>query len=241
MSRSTPAVTWLGHATFFLETPGGEQLLVDPWLADNPSCPEEYQEVEPDGILLTHGHSDHVANLEAAAARSNGPIVAIFELGEWVKSTGVAEERVVQMNKGGTTRLEGLGVEVTMTDARHSSAVVEEDGVRYAGEPAGYVVHFSDDLSLYIAGDTCLFPGMELIARLHDPDAAVLPIGDHFTMDPEAAALACELLEIDTVVPCHWGTFPLLTGTPEQLEEELDRRGVETDVASLEPGERWRR
>jgi L-ascorbate metabolism protein UlaG (beta-lactamase superfamily) len=231
------SVTWLGHATFLFETAEGKKILVDPWMKENPKCPEEFYEVTPDAILLTHGHFDHVGDLFPTIERSSGPVVATFELGAWIQNKGVDADRVVQMNKGGTFELEGLGVSVTMTDARHSSGYVEEDGtIVYLGEPAGLVLHFDGGPSIYVAGDTCLFSGMEFIQELYEPEVSILPIGDHFTMDPKAAAIACRLLGSDHVIPAHYGTFGALTGTPDQLKEALDEQGLSTEVHALEPG-----
>lgn len=230
-------ITWLGHSTFLIETPEGKKILLDPWVQGNPECPEEYNDVDVDGILITHGHNDHIGDVFECAERCNGPIVGIFDLTSWLGIKGVAEEKLVGMNKGGSVSLDELEIKVTMTDARHSSSFQTEDGeLIYLGEPAGFVVEFSNGESLYIAGDTCLFGDMEWIAELYEPKTAILPIGDHFTMDPRQAAYACELMGIQEVIPCHFATFGLLTGTPEQLREELAAIGEDTKVIELEPG-----
>jgi L-ascorbate metabolism protein UlaG (beta-lactamase superfamily) len=137
------------------------------------------------------------------------------------------------MNKGGS-QIAG-GVRVTMTDARHSSGFVENGQMVYMGEPAGFVIHLEDQRSIYFAGDTCLFGDMRLIGDLYAPQIAFLPIGDRFTMDPAAAARACEWLGVRQVVPMHWGTFPMLTGTPAELKTLVEPRGIQ--VLELKPGE----
>jgi L-ascorbate metabolism protein UlaG (beta-lactamase superfamily) len=233
-------ITWLGHSTFVLQTPAGKKLLVDPWLAGNPKCPEAHHETACDAILCTHGHNDHIGNVVDAFGRCSGPLVGIFELTTWLSNAkGLAGDRMVGMNRGGSTKLDAVGVSVTMTDARHSSTFVDDDGtIVPLGEASGYVVGFEGGLKVYHAGDTSLFGDMALIKELWAPDVAILPIGDHFTMDPRQAAYACELLGVKAVIPCHYGTFPLLTGTPAALGEELSKRGLgdKVKLITLEPG-----
>jgi L-ascorbate metabolism protein UlaG (beta-lactamase superfamily) len=237
MNAQAIGLTWLGHATFLVRTPEGKTVLVDPWLAGNPKCPKSFHDTASDAILVTHGHSDHVGDAVPAAGRCSGSVVGIYDLTVWLGAKGVAAGKLAGMNKGGTVALPGLKLSVTMTDARHSSSFVEEDGsIVYLGEPAGYVIGFSNGDSLYIAGDTSLFGDMEWIGRLYRPRAAILPIGDLFTMDPRAAAHACKLLGVETVVPSHYGTFPALTGTPEQFRKELAVLGLPVRVLELEVG-----
>src|ERR1041384_479633 len=226
------SITWLGHSTFIVRTPGGKRLLFDPWLSSNPSCPDAMKKPpNVDLILASHGHFDHIEDLVACARESGAPVVGIFELCDWLSRKGIAN--AAPMNKGGSQDI--LGLRVTMTDARHSSGYFDNGHMVYMGEPAGFVVRLEDGMSIYFAGDTCLFGDMRLIAELHAPAIAFLPVGDRFTMGPTEAAKACELLGVRQIVPMHWGTFPLLPGTRGALKQLGASRGVQ--VVDLQPGE----
>jgi L-ascorbate metabolism protein UlaG (beta-lactamase superfamily) len=221
------SLTWLGHATFRLDSAGGKRIYVDPFLNGNPKCPEN--EVSPervDVIALTHGHGDHVGDTIELAKTFSCTVVAPVELADWLGSQGVEDTR--DPNKGGTVDVDG--VKFTLTNAFHSSS--NNEGM-YTGEPCGIVVTLENGTKVYFAGDTCVFGDMQLIGRLYAPDVAVLPIGGHYTMDPKEASVALELLGTKRCVPCHYGTFPVLTGTPDELAELAP--GV--DVARLEPGD----
>jgi L-ascorbate metabolism protein UlaG (beta-lactamase superfamily) len=221
-------VTWLGHASFRLDSPSGKRIYVDPWL-DNPKCPEAEKNPERvDVIAITHGHSDHVGSTMDLMKRFSPKIVAIIEITDWLEGQGIDVGEVPGPNKGGTVEVDG--VSFTLTHAFHSSSW--NDG-RYLGEACGIVVGFDDGTSIYFAGDTCVFGDMQLIARIYSPDVAVLPIGGHFTMDPQEAAVALELLGVKRCIPCHYGTFPLLKGSPDELRELS--HGVE--IITPEPGE----
>jgi len=209
-------------------------VLIDPWVTGNPVVTDEHRDPGPaDVFLLTHGHSDHIGDVvELASKHSPEAVLAMVELGGYLEGKGM--QKVVGYNKGGTA--EAAGLRFTLVDAHHSSSFGEQDGtIVYTGEPAGCIVHLEDDRRLYIAGDTCVFGDMALIGRLYKPDVAVLPIGGYFTMDPYEAAEAIRLLGVKKVVPCHYGTFPLLAGTPDQLRNEAeDVSGLE--VLDTEPG-----
>ncbi len=224
--------TWLGHATFLFRSPGGKQILVDPWVATNPACPEPAKRVgELDLILVTHGHQDHTGDAVSIGRSSGARVVAPHELAVWLQGKGL--QNVTGMNPGGT--LNALGLSITMVPAMHSSSIVEDGQTIYLGVATGYVVRFEDGVTIYFAGDTAVFGDMRLIGEMYRPAIGFLPIGDHYTMGPEQAAAACGLLGIKQVVPMHYGTFPALTGTPARLRELVEPRGVQ--VLEMKPGE----
>lgn len=226
-------LTWLGHGTFSATTEEGRTLLLDPWVDNNPACPEALrQSVVPDAMLITHGHFDHMGDAVALARRHAPEVVCIFETAHWLEKYGVL--KIHPMNKGGSLDL--FDVRITMVHADHSAGVMDDGEMVYGGEPVGYVLQFRSGFTLYFAGDTGIFGDMKLIADLYRPDAACLPIGDLFTMGPREAALACRLLGVKTVIPMHWGTFEALTGTPEALRAAA-RDLPDLKVVSLKPGE----
>ena len=229
------ALTWLGHAAFRFDTPGGKRVYIDPFLA-GPTCPDGEKEPERvDLIALTHGHDDHVGSTVELARRFGCPVIAQVELRGWLSTKGLSADIpgvAEAANKGGTVDVDGI--RITLTNAHHSSSTFEDGRFLYLGEPAGLVIEAENGTKLYFAGDTCVFGDMQLIGRIYEPDVAVLPIGDHYTMGPREAAVALELLGVRRCVPCHYGTFPLLTGTPQRLRE-LAPSGVE--VLAPEPGE----
>jgi L-ascorbate metabolism protein UlaG (beta-lactamase superfamily) len=229
---SALSITWLGHATFIITTPEGRRIVTDPWLEGNPRCPPDRRRIEKaDLILLSHGHSDHSGDVVSVARATNAPVVAVHELAGWLERKGL--HHVKGMGIGGTQSVAGL--EISMTPAVHTSSTVENGAIVYLGEPVGFVVRMENGKSFYFAGDTALFGDMRLIAEMYSPEIAFLPIGDHYTMGPDAAARACQLLGVRQVVPMHYGTFPVLTGTPDRLKQLVEPFGV--DVLVLEPGE----
>jgi L-ascorbate metabolism protein UlaG (beta-lactamase superfamily) len=221
-------LTWLGHASFRLDSPGGKRIYVDPWLG-NPKCPDSEKEPERiDVIAITHGHSDHIGETIDLMKRFSPEIVAMIEITDWLQGQGVDIGEWPGPNKGGT--VEAAGVKFTLVNAFHSSSY----GGTYLGEAAGIVLEMENGTKIYFAGDTCVFGDMQLIGRIYAPEVAVLPIGGHFTMDPREAGVALDLLGTKRCVPCHYGTFPLLAGTPDELRRHAPS-GVE--VIALEPGE----
>jgi L-ascorbate metabolism protein UlaG (beta-lactamase superfamily) len=228
---SALSITWFGHATFVVGTPGGRRIVFDPWLKGNPKAPAGAKIDKADVICITHGHSDHSSDVVSVARATGATVVAVFELANYFQGKGLKD--VVGMGVGGTVDVKGL--KISMTPALHTSSIEEDGKVLYVGLATGFVVRLEDNRSIYFAGDTGVFGDMRLIRDLYAPEIAFLPIGDHYTMDPTAAALACEMLGVRQVVPMHYGTFPALTGSPDDLKKLVEPRGV--DVLVLKPGE----
>ena len=222
-------LTWLGHATFRIATPGGKTILVDPWVMGNPMCPKDDKDLKSvDVMLCTHGHFDHIGDAVEIAKKHKPIVVAIPELGHWLEKKGV--KQISNMNKGGTQTVGDI--KVTMVHADHSCGITDGDQIVYGGEACGYVIEFANGVKIYHAGDTNVFGDMAIIRDLYAPDIAMIPIGDHYTMSPREAAYACNLLKAKTVIPMHFGTFPVLTGRPGDLQKRVP--GVE--IVEMKPG-----
>ena len=238
ISRDT-SFTWLGHAGVQIATPGGATVLVDPWFGNPRSPYPEPQQQRCDVLLPTHGHFDHFdADTLTLARRLRPTMPCVHEMslylnGELGEEAGV---EVIGMNAGGTVATHGI--RVSMVGASHSSGdLMGGQAVRYFGSPVGFVLELENGFRVYDAGDTELFGDMALIREMYAPDLAILPIGGHYTMDPEAGARAVGLLGVRHVLPVHWGTFPILAGTPDALRAACEQRGLDVEVHGWSPGD----
>lgn len=237
LDRDT-TITWYGHATIEVRTPGDRIILIDPWFG-NPQSPRSADSVQRcDLLLVTHGHGDHMGDAVALASRLRPAWPCMHEMSLWLsRRLPGGADAVTGMNKGGTVEM--AGVTVTLTGADHSAGDWNAAGetTLYLGEPVGIVIELENGFRIYDAGDTNVFGDMRLIGELYRPDIAILPIGGHFTMGPREAALAVELLGVRHVMPIHYGTFPILAGTPAQLRAEMDARGLDgVEIHAPEPG-----
>ncbi len=234
--------TWYGHSCVLLETSAGTTVLFDPWFG-NPMSNRAADDVERcDVMLVSHGHHDHLGSMPGELATSDAITIArrtrpvwpaIHELSLWLDAQDTGAQ-VIGMNKGGSVEVTGLRISMVTADHSAGDLVTEQGLPLYLGEPVGFVVELEDGPRVYFAGDTALFGDMRLIGELHRPDVAFLPIGGHFTMDPSAAARAVELLGVSAVVPLHYGTFPILAGTPAALHEALEQLDL-GDVRIIAP------
>jgi L-ascorbate metabolism protein UlaG (beta-lactamase superfamily) len=226
-----PRITWLGHATVLIQTAAGTNILIDPFIQQNPKYPKGF--VLPSKIqyiLLTHGHGDHISDAVPVAQKHGSTVVAIYELAAYIGARGAAN--TIGMNLGGTVQLNEVAA--TMVEAKHSAAAQDEKGTHYAGVATGFVLSIEGGPVLYHSGDTAVFGDMKLIHDLYEPTVVMLPIGGHYTMGPKEAALAVRLLAPQVVLPLHFGTFPPLIGTPRDLVALVDA-GVK--VVDWNPGD----
>ena len=220
-------IKWLGHSAFLIE--GSKKVLVDPFITGNDNAPVKPDDIDCDIIAVTHGHGDHLGDAIFISKRKNAPIVAIYELAQYIASKGA---NAVGMNFSGTYEHEG--VKLTMVPALHSAGITETNFSHDGGLPAGFIIEM-DGKKVYHAGDTGLFGDMKLIGEIYHPDVALLPIGGLFTMDTKLATIAARWIKPKYVIPMHYNTWPPIKANPEEMREDLSREGIELVV--LKSGE----
>jgi L-ascorbate metabolism protein UlaG (beta-lactamase superfamily) len=233
VSLNGTRISWLGHATVLIQTPKGTNILIDPFIEGNPKYPRDFElPSKIQYVLLTHGHGDHISDVKPVAKKHGSTVVAIYELADYVANQGVDTDKTIGMNIGGTVQLDDVAA--TMVEAKHSSGAQDKQGTHYVGVAAGFVLTIAGGPVLYHSGDTAVFGDMKLIAELYHPDVAMLPIGGYYTMGPKEAAMAARFVGAKTILPLHFGTFPPLKGTPQELATLVD---ANTQVVQWKPGE----
>ncbi len=218
-------ITFHGHAVLSIELEDGQKLLFDPFINGNAMTDLDAETVDPDWLLITHGHSDHVGDMVAIAKRTEAPIISVVEVCQYATSKGVTKTH--GMNIGGSYTFPFGKVRFVQT--QHSSGLEEDGKMIYMGNPAGIILE-AEGKTIYHAGDTALFGDMALIGEQFAIDVAFLPIGDNFTMGPKDAAVAAHLLKAKKVVPVHYNTFPLIKQDPAAFIDLLPE-GVGTVLA----------
>ncbi len=241
-------VQWLGQAATKITTPGGKVIVIDPWLTSNPKTPPQYKDLaalgKVDLILVTHAHFDHYADAPALAKMHNVPVYGPAGMNQSMITLGILPPALSQrFGKGGTIMPFGPGgVRITATRAEHSSELVwrnpstDKDETHVGGEPVGFIIELENGFKIYHMGDTGLFGDMKFIGQYYKPDLIMIPIGGHFVMDPKDAAVATrDFLKPKFAIPIHYGTTPVLKGTPQEYTTALGNAPVK--VLSMQPGD----
>ena len=232
-------IKYIGHSTFLIELESKKKMIIDPWLNDNPSTNETPDSIgEVDFVLITHGHFDHVGDsIEILKKNKSAIAISNFEIGQWLGKKGL--ENLSPMSHGGSQYFDDFTV--TMVNAIHGSGIsdTESENLVYGGIASGLVIKLSNNFCIYHAGDTSVFGDMEIISELYKPDLCMIPIGDHFTMGVDEALYATKLLKVNDYIPIHYGTFPVLTGNPQQFKEKVES-SCDSKVHILKPGDEYK-
>jgi L-ascorbate metabolism protein UlaG (beta-lactamase superfamily) len=227
-------IRWLGHSAFHITTDNGLQILMDPFVRENPACPVKVEELEADVICVTHGHKDHFGNTVEIAERNQALVVCNHEHSVYLAQQDL---ETLGMNMGGT--VDARGLQVTMVNAIHSSDMDFLEGMGPGGSSCGYILELENGRKIYHSGDTGIFGDMKTVIRdIYRPDIALLPIGDRYTMGPEEASLAASWIQPEVLMPMHYNTFPVIEQNPHKFKE-LVESSTKTQVVVLEPGETY--
>lgn len=231
-------VVYYGHSAVEIRSrDGSTRIFIDPWLKNNPSCPENLKDQNKiDLICLTHGHSDHTEDAVSLSKKTGAKIAAIWDLCDLLVNEGIEEDNLIRLNIGGSFKFNDFTI--TMTQAIHSSSFKTSSGdTKYAGLAAGFIVRTPSNIAIYHAGDTSLFSDLKLIGELYKPDIALLPCGDRVTMGSKEAGLAAQFLKAKFIIPIHYKTFSILDQNPEVELEKLLKDGQH--LIALKPGEEF--
>ncbi len=243
-------VLWLGQATTRITTPGGKVIVIDPWLTSNPKTPANFKQLEALGkvdlILVTHAHFDHFADAPALAKMHNAPVYGPAGLGQTISTLGILPaELAPRFGKSGTVTPFGpAGVKITAVRAEHSSELgwkdaAGKDQVYPGGEPVGFIVEMENGFKLWHMGDTGVFGDMKLIGDMYRPDVVLIPIGGHFVMNPvDAAMVVRDMIKPKFAIPIHYGTLPVLRGTPAEFNAALGNAPGTARMLALDPGQK---
>ena len=226
-------IKWLGHAGFQITTEKEKIIIIDPWLTDNPLATSQAKDIaKADFVLVTHDHFDHIADAAEIVKATGAILVGMPEtVGRLKQEAAIPDSQIVfgtGMNIGGTYTSDGISI--TMTQAFHSSETAS---------PAGYIIKLENGFTLYHAGDTGIFSSMKLLGEIFNINCAMLPIGGVFTMDPQQAAFAAKLLKVDTVIPMHYKTFPILEKDTSSYVQIMEKEAPNIEVKVLNTGEEY--
>ncbi len=229
-------IEYLGHSAFKIITEEGLKILIDPFISSNPACTTPVEELKPDIILVTHGHSDHFGDTLEIANNSGATVITTHELATFVQKQGF---HAIGMNIGGSISINNL-INITMVDARHTSAIDFMEHLEEGGVSTGFIITLESGKKIYHAGDTGLFGDMKtVIGDIYKPDIALLPIGDKFTMGIEDAAIAAAWVQARIVIPMHYNTFPEIEQDPELFAKFVEDESIGTFTVPLQPGESY--